>query len=363
MSAFVQGSSAAWKPPSDNLSDRMRVVSWIMLSLSTVFVALRVYCKTLNARGLWWDDYILLLAYVIFVANVCMTEFNARIGMGTHIYYIDVTHLSRLALLGNISGFISIFASIFSKISFAVTLLRITKGVWRGIVWTCIAITVMSMSISAVFIWVDAGSHASVDYGIFSAALSGLIDLLLAMLPWKIIWGLQMRTKEKIGVGAAMSMGMFACVTACVKASKVPSLGSGDFTYHGAELVIWAAAEVGTSMMAASIPVLRVLITRIKTTYLNSGEKRSHPHSDRSNDSGGSKGGTLSGSGRRSRIFDLDEDILVTKMRSGTAMSDTTCPDIQRPSTSRTMTIGYNDDHDLQHLDEGLELSKIDHVV
>ncbi|KKF95838.1 hypothetical protein CFO_g1800 [Ceratocystis platani] len=303
-----------------------------MLSLSTVFVALRVYCKTLNARGLWWDDYILLLAYVIFVANVCMSEFNARIGMGTHIYYIDVTDLSRLALLGNISGFISIFASIFSKISFAVTLLRITKGIWR-------------------------------DYGIFSAALSGLIDLLLAMLPWKIIWGLQMRTKEKIGVGAAMSMGMFACVTACVKASKVPSLGSGDFTYHGAELVIWAAAEVGTSMMAASIPVLRVLITRMKTTYLNSGEKRSHPHSDRSNDSGGSKGGTLSGSGRRSRIFDPDEDILVTKTQSGTAMSDTTCPDIQRPSTSRTMTIGYNDGHDLQHLDEGLELGKIEHIV
>lgn len=33
------------------------------------------------------------------------------------------------------------------------------------------------------------------------------MDFLLAMLPWKIIWNLQMRPVEKIGVGTAMSLG------------------------------------------------------------------------------------------------------------------------------------------------------------
>ncbi|KKA29669.1 hypothetical protein TD95_001365 [Thielaviopsis punctulata] len=169
MSAFEQGADISIKPPSDNLGERMRVVSWLMLSLSAIFVALRVYCKTINARGLWWDDYVLLLAYVVFISNVIMTEFNIRHGMGTHIYYIDSADMAKLALYGNISGFISIFASIFSKISFAVTLLRITPGYWRVAVWVCIFVILISMGISAVFIWVNPGGNVVVDYGIFGA--------------------------------------------------------------------------------------------------------------------------------------------------------------------------------------------------
>jgi len=32
------------------------------------------------------------------------------------------------------------------------------------------------------------------------------MDLLLALLPWKIVLGLQMKKKEKFGVAVAMSM-------------------------------------------------------------------------------------------------------------------------------------------------------------
>ena len=34
------------------------------------------------------------------------------------------------------------------------------------------------------------------------------MDLTLAMLPWKVIWKLQMRRAEKIGIAVAMSMGV-----------------------------------------------------------------------------------------------------------------------------------------------------------
>lgn len=43
---------------------------------------------------------------------------------------------------------------------------------------------------------------------ILLAAYSAAMDLALALLPWKLIWCLKMRTKEKIGVGIAMSMGV-----------------------------------------------------------------------------------------------------------------------------------------------------------
>jgi hypothetical protein len=47
-----------------------------------------------------------------------------------------------------------------------------------------------------------------VNYGIFNAAWCAWIDFALALLPWKIIWHLQLRLREKIGVGIAMSLGV-----------------------------------------------------------------------------------------------------------------------------------------------------------
>lgn len=34
------------------------------------------------------------------------------------------------------------------------------------------------------------------------------MDILLALLPWSVVWNLQMKKQEKIGVAVAMSMGV-----------------------------------------------------------------------------------------------------------------------------------------------------------
>ena len=34
------------------------------------------------------------------------------------------------------------------------------------------------------------------------------MDFTLALLPWKIVWNLQMKRREKVGVALAMSMGI-----------------------------------------------------------------------------------------------------------------------------------------------------------
>ena len=49
---------------------------------------------------------------------------------------------------------------------------------------------------------------AVTNYGIFNAAWCTAADIYLALLPWNVLWGLQMRLHEKIGVGIAMSMGV-----------------------------------------------------------------------------------------------------------------------------------------------------------
>ncbi|XXG96026.1 hypothetical protein Hte_002303 [Hypoxylon texense] len=114
--------------------------------------------------------------------------------------------------------------------------------------------------------------------GMLASAYSGFMDFVLALLPWSFILNLNLRRKEKIGVAAAMSMGIFAGATAIVKCYYLQNLYSVDFFYDGGNLAIWGAAEVSTTIMASSIPVLRVLVRDVASAA--SRDHHSVPHLD-----------------------------------------------------------------------------------
>ncbi len=151
------------------------------------------------------------------------------------------------------------------------------------LVWYIIVSMNIAMGLSALFVWVQCipvtkswnpfadgtcwPPYVLVYYDIFSAGelcsfagcvpllhakgplvYSALMDFTLALLPWTLIWKLQMKPKEKAGVAIAMSMGILyavlpalnhlhvstadtlgsAGITAIVKTSKIPTMLSND---------------------------------------------------------------------------------------------------------------------------------------
>lgn len=42
----------------------LNAVLWVLVSCSGIFLVLRIYCKFLKHRGLWWDDYVLTASWV-----------------------------------------------------------------------------------------------------------------------------------------------------------------------------------------------------------------------------------------------------------------------------------------------------------
>lgn len=48
-----------------------------------------------------------------------------------------------------------------------------------------------------------------------------------------------------------------------MRAITVPTLYSGDYTYEAGQLFIWTGAELATTIVAASIPILRALLSDI----------------------------------------------------------------------------------------------------
>ncbi|KAK5655071.1 hypothetical protein OQA88_5970 [Cercophora sp. LCS_1] len=181
----------------------------------------------------------------------------------------------------------SILAAVWSKTSFALTMLRLMQD-WKmkAFIWFIIVSMNIAMYLTIIFTWLKCvppnteqciASGPYVTYSIASGAYSAAMDFILAFLPWPLIWGLQMQKKEKLGIAIAMSLGCLAGATAIMKCVSLPTMANGDFTYDGAALVIWGNAEVATTIMAASIPVLRVLFIHVKTSaerYYGSSDQR-----------------------------------------------------------------------------------------
>lgn len=48
----------------DNLGPQILVASWALTTLAAVFLFTRIFAKLWTRRGLWVDDYVLILAWV-----------------------------------------------------------------------------------------------------------------------------------------------------------------------------------------------------------------------------------------------------------------------------------------------------------
>lgn len=48
----------------EDLGPRLNLIFWLLTSLSFIFLALRLYCKFYRGRKLWWDDHLLIAAWV-----------------------------------------------------------------------------------------------------------------------------------------------------------------------------------------------------------------------------------------------------------------------------------------------------------
>ncbi|KAI2616396.1 hypothetical protein GGS26DRAFT_449001 [Hypomontagnella submonticulosa] len=260
----------------------VNAVIWVLISLATLFLGLRVFCKFKRHRGLWWDDWVLIASWLVLISSgvimsLCVSivfiDHNQDNQMGAH----DVGFLSTIA------GTLFFVAAIWSKTSFALTLIRIASRRLKIALRIIIVSMNMVTCISVILRWLqchptrmiwDPSANGTcwdreliLGVTIFASAYSAFLDFVLAALPWPIIIKLQIRTSEKIGISIAMSMGVCAGITAIVKSTKFSVLETDDFANKVFELAIWSIAEIATTIMAASIPVLRALVHEAAGTH------------------------------------------------------------------------------------------------
>lgn len=204
----------------------INVVVWVMAAVATCFLGARLCIKLRGHKGMWWDDHALVASWAMLLAYAGTTTYCVSVGLGSHGGSSNIDP-SSLQLGVVISTIFSALGAAWSKTSFALTLLRITREgsrlVYWGI-WFVIITMNLVLAFNAIigFIWCDPPQAAwnseingncwdravVVHYTVFGAAYSAAMDFMLAMVPWFVIMKLSMRKKEKLGVVLCMSLGI-----------------------------------------------------------------------------------------------------------------------------------------------------------
>ncbi|KAH6640141.1 putative integral membrane protein [Chaetomium tenue] len=267
----------------EDLGPQLNTVFWLLTSLATFFLALRLYCKFLRGRSLWWDDHFLIASWVSLVVSAATTSVCVSLDYGKNLYDMRPENLPKMPFVAVFAGFFSVLAAAWSKTSFALTLLRLSEGWMKAVIWFIMITMNAIMGTAMLFMWIKCQPFAKVwDSSLdgwcidpnkivtlfqWSAGWSGAADVILALLPWGILFGMRqsLSNKERLGIALAMSMGVVAGAASFVKLIMLPNL-TGDPT-DSVAVTIWGAAEGSITIIAASIPVLRVLVRGDENHY------------------------------------------------------------------------------------------------
>ncbi|KAI0128238.1 hypothetical protein F4776DRAFT_664985 [Hypoxylon sp. NC0597] len=280
-------------PNAPSNGPQANAVVWSFAALATLFLGLRVACKYRKHSQLWCDDWVLLASWILLIVSCTLVSINIAAGMGKHDDDINPEILDTLGARTLVVGSLYAISSAWSKTSFGISLLRIATPRLRILIWFLMITMNIFMYNSAVLGWVMCRPatklwRPSVDGECWSTRLmlpidiffnmySGFVDFVFAILAWIIMIKLQINLKEKVGLAIAMSMGVFAGVTAVVKALGLTVINEHDFNYFGVQLIMRDVAEIATTIIAASIPVLRTLVYNL-SCYRDNGSVANTRH-------------------------------------------------------------------------------------
>ncbi|KAI0023809.1 hypothetical protein F4780DRAFT_24345 [Xylariomycetidae sp. FL0641] len=273
-----------WLDTPDDLGQGTLAVAIFLAITSVVTVALRIWSRfTSNAFGV--DDYLMVVATGIFVANSIFCCLDIYAGLGSHDYRTDLTEWNTPATVMYLLLWQATYAwdLPFVKCSICLSLFRITtEKKYRIMLWLVMFLATFSAMIGFIAVVItcrpigknwdpvlqaDPTIGYCLDYGIiqgisyYISASSIITDWACAIIPCFIVWNLQMKRRLKISVAGILALGAVASLTTII---RLPYLGAytalEDTYYKVCNIVLWSQIECGIGIIAGSLPSLRRLL-------------------------------------------------------------------------------------------------------
>ncbi|EME84209.1 uncharacterized protein MYCFIDRAFT_163043 [Pseudocercospora fijiensis CIRAD86] len=287
-------------------SSAVLAVTVSMTVLCTIFVSFRMLSRAAIVRKIIWDDYFMLLAWIITVGlafSICYGTVN---GLGRHEVDIPDEWQSTLRKCNYAFSVLyqpALMATKTSILSFYLTFSTANR-VFR---WACygtllivnaggFALTMVTVfqcnPISAVFQSItSAGAKCTDILTIYLASipLNIITDLAILFLPMPILTSMRLPKKQKIILVVTFGFGVFVAIVDVVRISYLQSAAeirlsemqqaissedpvrnaeATDSSYYLAFSFMWSAIEVTVGIMCACVPGLKPLVARFLPNML-----------------------------------------------------------------------------------------------
>ncbi|EUC43280.1 hypothetical protein COCMIDRAFT_7265 [Bipolaris oryzae ATCC 44560] len=257
--------------------------------LSYIAVSLRLFARIRYiGLQLGWEDYAIVVSLATATVASVFQVLQANAGNGKHAIFIEFPEGFRPILKYLFWSIIFYNISLtFTKISillqygriFTVRKMRIPLHIIMGmcIIWG-VCMVIVAVYTCEPLPAKDGGPKQSscVEGPIIwfvNAAINILTDLLVAFLPVKVIWNLQIAKRPKIALIAILTIGWFVCVVSILRLHALTILVANqhDTTYYSAPVAYWSSIEMNLAIVCASLPALKPLMVKILPGFSSRG--------------------------------------------------------------------------------------------
>ncbi|CUS11602.1 unnamed protein product [Tuber aestivum] len=266
----------------------------VLTIFAIVIVSARIYVRAFVVGGLGGDDYAIVGAMVRSSGRggVKFTGLELIVrggvkqaGIGKHILELEFDEVLRLLKITYALPIIHTLGLYPIKISLLLFYRRLFgphRSLQRAVRYFIIFETIHTFGscIGFVFMCAPVSSwwnifrraddcptfHETMAIYVGVRAVSVLTDILVVLLPMKLVWDLRVSARKKIGLATVFGLGVIACIAAILRLALLPRLLlSLDVSWNIVAVTLLGRIEQCLGMITASIPALTALISNCRS--------------------------------------------------------------------------------------------------
>ncbi|MCJ1380188.1 hypothetical protein MMC17_003291 [Xylographa soralifera] len=280
-------------PPRDSAP---LILTIVFLTLSVVFVSMRLFTRVVLLRGFGWDDATCLIAtqFRVYETPLLKSESGFFIdadlvvshGLGTNLWNIPFGGFDLIAWARwtYVQDLVYSLVMGFIKISILMLYFRLFKvvGVVRWLIWgTIVYIILYTVMGDLITIFACRPLNKLWDglpygwcmstaaVGLALASLQITADVFVLAIPVPVILGLQLPVKQKLGVMSIFGAGIFVTIASCVRlACLVQSLNDPanalDATTSTVSFAIWTVVEMYLAIIVSCMSTVKPFLYKVR---------------------------------------------------------------------------------------------------
>ncbi|KEQ77812.1 hypothetical protein M436DRAFT_36696, partial [Aureobasidium namibiae CBS 147.97] len=241
-----------------------------------IFVGTRIYTRIKLVKCVSWDDYLIILAALVFYAEVGCFQYIVQVGLGRHLWDVSAERFSPTFLeVWTFGAMIYSVCMLLTKMSILMLYRRLFPiDNFRYLWWMCVFCT-MGYGLGAIFssLFACVPVRAQWDltisasrcinkqaFYIGNGVMNIITDLMILALPIPIVWRLTLELRQKIILSVVFTLGSISCVISLVRLLSIVTwirVGNSDITYTLQPIVAWSEIELAACIICANAPCLR----------------------------------------------------------------------------------------------------------